>query len=219
MFLSSVSNLCKIYHQILPFFLNKFLCYLPVFYRNWFLKKCIKNICEGVSSIFFIKTSGKSSGILLKITLHKKCFLGLFSYNNGSINIGKESKCCLYIEVGLHWLAYQMDVNLRRTSNLYKNQPWKKDPQTKGKRGKIRRFYIQLYIWRVLRFEIISLITKFQNTSVGVLFLIKLQALNCNCSEKILLWRCFWGFVFGLMVSNRKTHHMMSFVSFFFFDI
>ena len=86
---------------------------------------------------------------------------GNFSYNNESINIGKKSKCCLYIKVGLHWQAYQMDVNLRRTSNLYKNQPWKNGPKAKGKRGETRKFYIQLYIWRVLRFEI-SLITKFQ---------------------------------------------------------
>ena len=142
---------------------------------------------------------------------------GNFSYNNESINIGKKSKCCLYIKVGLHWQAYQMDVNLRRTSNLYKNQPWKNGPKAKVKRGEPRTFYIQLYIWRVLRFEVIGRITKFQKQFVGVLFLIKLQVFNCNCSEKIFLWRCFWGFVFGLMVSNRKTHHMMSFVSFFFF--
>ena len=55
-----------------------------------------------------------------------------------------------------------MDVNLRRTSNLYKNQPWKNGPKAKGKRGETRKFYIQLYISRVLRLEIISLIMKFQ---------------------------------------------------------
>ena len=148
-------------------------------------------------SIFFIKTSGKSSGILLKITLHMKSFLGLFSYNNGSINIWKESKCCLYIEVALHWLAYQMDVNLRRTSDLYKNQPWKKDPQTKEKRGKIRRFYIQLYIWRVLRFEIISLITKFQKHLRRIVILIKMRsstttAVKKNTPLEIFLRFCIW---------------------------
>ena len=188
------------------------------FIKNGSWKNVIKT---SVMECLFIKTSGKSSGILLNITLHKKCFLALISYNNESINIGKKAKFCLYIEVGLHWQSYQMNVNLRKTSKLYQNQPWKNGPKAKGKRGKTRKFYIQPYIWRVLRFEIISLITKFQKTSVGVLFLIKLQALNCNCIEKILLRRCFWGFVFGLMVSIRKMHHMMSFVSacFFFFDI
>ena len=152
-----------------------------VFYKNWFLKECKKRLWR---SVFFVKTSGKSSGILLNITLYKKCFLAFFPYNNESINIGKKSKCCLYIEVGLHWQAYQMDVNLRRTSNLYKNQPWKNGPKAKGKRGETRKFYIQLYIWRVLRFEIISLITKFQKHFRGSVIFNKVAGLQLQLQRK-----------------------------------
>ena len=140
---------------------------------------------------------------------------GNFSYNNESINIGKKSKCCLYIKVGLHWQAYQMDVNLRRTSNLYKNQPWKKWSLSKGKKGKQGTFTYNYIFDAFCDLKLLVSLWNFKNTSVGVLFLVKLQVFNCNCSEKILLWRCFWGFVFKLMVSNSKTHHMMSFVSSF----
>ena len=95
-----------------------------------------KNVIKtSVMKFLFVKTSGKSSGILLNITLHKKCFLAFFSYNNESIDIGKKSKC-LYIEVGLHWQAYQMDVNLRRTSNLYKMNHEKMVPKQREKGGK-----------------------------------------------------------------------------------
>ena len=131
-------------------------------------------------SVFFVKTSGKSSWILLKITLHKKCFWAFFSYINGNTNIGKESKWCLYTEVGLRWPAHQIDVNLRRLPNFIKTYHEKMVPKQREKRGEAGRFYMQLYIWCVLRFEIISLITK-------------------------------------LMVSNCKTHQMLSFLSVFFF--
>ena len=154
---------------------------------------------------------------MLNITLHKKCFLVIFPFNNESINIGKKAKCCLHIEVGLHWQAYQMDVNLRRISNLYKNQPWKNGPKAKGKRGKQGSFTYNYIFDAFCDLKLLTSLRNFKNTCVGVLFLIKLQVLNCNCSEKILLWRCFLGFVFGLMVSNRKTHHMISFVSASFF--
>ena len=98
-----------------------------------------KNVIKtSVMKFLFVKTSGKSSGILLNITLHKKCFLALISYNNESINIGKKAKCCLYLEVGLHWQSYQMDVNLRRTSKLYKKPTMKKwmIPKQREKGGK-----------------------------------------------------------------------------------
>ena len=121
---------------------------------------------------------------MLNITLHKKCFLAFFSYNNESIDIGKKSKCCLYIEVGLHWQAYQMDVNLRRTSNLYKNQPWKNGPKAKVKRGEPRTFYIQLYIWRVLRFEVIGRITKFQKQFRGSVIFNKVTGLQLQLQWK-----------------------------------
>ena len=39
--------------------------------------------------------------------------------------------------------------------------------------------------------KLLASLRNFKNTCRGVLFLIKLQVLNCNCSEKILLWRCF----------------------------
>ena len=113
-------------------------------------------------SVFFVKTSGKSSWILLKITLHKKCFWAFFFYINGNINIGKESKWCLYTEVGLRWPAHQIDVNLRRLPNFIKTYHEKMVPKQREKRGEAGRFYMQLYIWCVLRFEIISLITKFR---------------------------------------------------------
>ena len=109
---------------------------------------------------------------------------GNFSYNNESINIGKKSKCCLYIKVGLHWQAYQMDVNLRRTSNLYKNQPWKNGPKAKVKRGEPRTFYIQLYIWRVLRFEVIGRITKFQKQFRGSVIFNKVTGLQLQLQWK-----------------------------------
>ena len=166
-------------------------------------------------SVFFVKTSGKSSGILLNITLHKKCFLALFSYNNDSINIGKKSKCCLYIEMGLHWQAYQMDVNLRRTSNLYKNHE-KMFSKQREKGGQQGRFTYNYIFDAFCDLKLLASSQNFKSTSMGVSFLIKLHVFNCSCNEKILLLRCFWGFAFRLMISNRKTHRMMSFVSAFF---
>ena len=154
---------------------------------------------------------------MLNRALHKKCFLAVFSYNNESINIGKKAKCCLYIQVGLHWQAYQMDVNLRRTSNLYKNEPWKIVPRQREKWGKQESFTYN-YIFDVFcNLKLLESLRNFKITSKGVLFLIKLQVLNCNCSIEILPWMSFWGFVFGLMDSNRKTHYMMSFIYAFFF--
>ena len=152
-----------------------------VFYKNWFLKECKKRLWR---SVFFVKTSGKSSGILLNITLHKKCFLAFFSYNNESIDIGKKSKCCLYIEVGLHWQAYQMDVNLRRTSNLYKMNHEKMVPKQREKGGKQGSFTYNYIFDAFCDLKLLVSLGNFENTSVGVLSLIKLQVFNCSCSEK-----------------------------------
>ena len=92
MFLLTVSNLCKVYHEILPFF--KWISMLCTFFiktDSW------KNVTKtSVKECLFIKTSGKSSGILLNITLHKKCFLALFSYNNDSI-ISTRNQNVVYI--------------------------------------------------------------------------------------------------------------------------
>ena len=83
-----------------------------------------------------------------------------------------------YIEVGLHWLAYQMDVKVRRTSNLYIIHPWKNGPKTRKKGGKQRAFTCNFI------FDLFCFNTKFLKHFQRVLFLIKLQVFNSNCSEK-----------------------------------
>ena len=90
-------------------------------------------------------------------------------------------------------------------------------PKQRGKGGKQGSFTYNYIFDAFCDLKLLASLRNFKSTSVGVLFLIKLQIFSSNCSEEILLWRCFWGFVFGLIVSNRKTHHMMSFVSAFFF--
>ena len=92
-------------------------------------------------------------------------------------------------------------------------------PKQRKKVGKQGSFTYNYIFDAFCDLKLLASLRNFKSTSVGVLFLIKLQIFSSNCSEEILLWRCFWGFVFGLIVSNRKTHHMMSFVSAFFFLI
>ena len=92
-----------------------------------------------------------------------------------------------YIEVGFHWLAYQMDVNTRRImfQPLWKPS-MKKWSQNKGIKGENEGgTFIYNYIFEVLcNLKFLASLQNFKSTCGRVWFSVKLQVFNCNCSEK-----------------------------------
>ena len=74
-----------------------------------------------------------------------------------------------------HWLAYKMDVNLRWTSTFIKTNYEEMVPKQREKGGKQGSFIYNYIFDAFCVLKLLPSLQNFKNTSVGVLFLIKLQ--------------------------------------------